>query len=215
MAENTNTAQAKPSFYLHPHGIAESSRIGAGTRVWAFAHVMRDAEVGEHCNIGEHAFIESGACIGNNVTVKNGISVWSGVQVEDDVFLGPHCIFTNDPNPRSFIKKGPEALVTTRVRRGATIGAGAVIVCGHSIGSYAFVGAGAVVVRDVPDFALVVGNPARQIGWMCFCANKLPLTASSASGERCICTSCDSEFEKGESGLAVIRDSFGTNRSNP
>ena len=152
--------------FVHPQGLAESDRIGAGTRIWAFAHVMRGAEVGERCNVGGHAFIETGAIVGNDVTVKNGVSVWSGVVIEDEAFLGPHCVFTNDPNPRSYIKKGPEALVGIRVCRGATIGAGAVIVCGHYIGRYAFVGAGAVVTRNVPDFALVAGNPARQIGWM-------------------------------------------------
>ncbi|MFZ0394906.1 MAG: acyltransferase [Terracidiphilus sp.] len=201
-----NQASVTPSFFVHPHGIAESSRIGAGTRIWAFAHVMRGAEVGERCNVGEHAFIETGAIVGNDVTVKNGVSVWSGVVVEDEVFLGPHCIFTNDPNPRSFIKKGPQALVGTCVRRGATIGAGAVIVCGHEIGRYAFVGAGAVVIRDVPDFALVVGNPAGQIGWMCLCAQKLPLSLTAASGQRSVCPACGSEFERVESGLTVICD---------
>jgi len=196
------------AYFVHPQGIAESSRIGAGTRIWAFAHVMRGAEVGERCNIGEHAFIETGAIVGNDVTVKNGVSVWSGVVVEDEVFLGPHCVFTNDPNPRAYIKKGPQALVETHLRRGATIGAGAVILCGHQVGRYAFVGAGAVVIRDVPDFALVVGNPARQIGWMCLCAQKLPLAPGAAAGQRCVCHVCGSEFERGESGLAVIRDHF-------
>ncbi|HUA98717.1 MAG TPA: acyltransferase [Terracidiphilus sp.] len=185
---------ARP-FFLHPLALAESASIGAGTRVWAFAHVMAGAEVGSDCNLGEHAFIESGACIGSRVTVKNGVSVWAGVHVEDDAFLGPHCVFTNDPNPRAYIRKGPAALVETHVRQGATIGAGAVIVCGHEIGRCAFVGAGAVVIRDVPDFALVVGNPARQIGWMCLCAEKLPAAPGLAPGARCQCAACGSEFE--------------------
>jgi len=203
-----NGTGVTPSFFVHPQGIAESERIGAGTRIWAFAHVMRGAEVGEHCNIGEHAFIETGAVLGNNVTVKNGVSVWSGVHVEDDSFLGPACVFTNDLNPRAYIKKGPQDLVETQVRRGATIGAGAVIICGHEIGSYAFVGAGAVVTRNVPDFALVFGNPARRVGWMCLCAQKLPLTADAASGEACTCQACGSEFMRGERGLTVTRDRF-------
>lgn len=207
MTDDSATKENK-TYFVHPKSIAESDRIGAGTRIWAFAHVMRGAEVGDHCNVGEHAFIENGACIGSNVTVKNGVSVWSGVMVENDVFLGPHCVFTNDPNPRSYIKKGPGALVETRVRRGATIGAGAVIVCGHEIGHYAFVGAGAVVIHDVPDFALVVGNPARQIGWMCLCAEKLALPASVPRGERCACGVCGSEYEHQENGLAIIRDRF-------
>jgi acetyltransferase-like isoleucine patch superfamily enzyme len=202
----------QPPFFLHPLGIAESDKIGTGTRVWAFAHVMAGAEVGSQCNIGEHAFIESGARVGNNVTVKNGVSVWNGVHVEDDVFLGPHCVLTNDSNPRSYIKKGPEALVQTHVRKGATIGAGAVIVCGHEIGRYAFVGAGAVVIRNVPDFALVVGNPARQIGWMCLCAQKLPIPAGLIPRNSCKCLLCGSEFEYSEDGLIITIDRFGKER---
>lgn len=202
MTEQTNL------FFVHPQGLAESDRIGAGTRIWAFAHVMRGAAVGERCNVGAHAFIETGAIVGNDVTVKNGVSVWSGVVIEDEVFLGPHCVFTNDPNPRSYIKKGPEALVGIRVCRGATIGAGAVIVCGHDIGRYAFVGAGAVVTRNVSDFALVVGNPARPIGWMCLCAQKLPLEPNAASRRRWVCPACGSEFDRGETGLTVICDRF-------
>ncbi len=191
-------------FFLHPLALAEAATIGAGTRVWAFAHVMAGAEVGGHCNLGEHVFVEAGASIGDRVTVKNGVSVWTGVHVEDDAFLGPHCVFTNDPNPRSFIKKGPQALVPTHVRKGATIGAGAVIVCGHEIGRYAFVGAGAVVIRDVPDFALVVGNPARQIGWMCLCAQKLPATPQPEPGARIQCAACGSEFEFSRGRMTLI-----------
>lgn len=200
--------QQESRFFLHPQGLAESEKIGAGTRVWAFAHVMAGAEVGSHCNIGEHAFIESGATIGNHVTVKNGVSVWRDVHIEDDAFLGPHCIFTNDINPRSYIKKGPEALLKTHVLRGATIGAGAVVVCGHTIGRYAFVGAGAVVIRDVPDFALVVGNPARRIGWICLCALKLPAAPDLALGSAITCTACGTEFELGAKGLVVTLDCF-------
>lgn len=183
------------TFFLHPRGIVESDKIGSGTRIWAFAHVMSGAEVGCRCNIGEHAFIESGARIGNNVTVKNGVSVWSGVDVEDDAFLGPCCVFTNDLNPRSYIKKEAKCLIETHVRKGATIGAGAVIVCGHEIGRYAFVGAGTVVIRDVPDFALVVGNPARQIGWMCVCAQKLPFPVELDPKMSYGCPTCGSQFQ--------------------
>jgi UDP-2-acetamido-3-amino-2,3-dideoxy-glucuronate N-acetyltransferase len=182
-------------FFVHPLALAESASIGAGTRVWAFAHVMAGAQVGSHCNLGEHVFVETGARIGDRVTVKNGVSVWAGVDVEDDAFLGPNCVFTNDPNPRAYIKKRPQDLVPTRVRKGATIGAGAVIVCGHEIGDYAFVGAGSVVIRDVPGFALVVGNPARQIGWMCLCAQKLRGALQPETGARIQCGACGSEFE--------------------
>lgn len=195
-------------FFLHPLGLAESDSIGAGTRVWAFAHVMAGAEVGGECNIGEHCFIESGARIGNRVTVKNGVSVWAGVEVEDDAFLGPHCIFTNDPNPRSYIKKDSQALVATYIRTGATIGAGAVIVCGHEIGSFSFVGAGAVVIRDVPNFAIVVGNPARRIGWMCICAHKLPAPPIPVNGMQCRCAACGSEFQYLDDRMTLLHNRF-------
>ena len=155
---------------------------------------MAGAQVGEDCNIGEHAFVEGGAIIGNNVTVKNGVSVWSGITVEDNVFLGPHCVLTNDPNPRAYIKKPENALVPTLIRSSATIGANATIMCGLTVGRYAFVGAGAVVIRSLPDFALVVGNPARQIGWMCACARKLPLPVVPAAHAGCICPHCSRVF---------------------
>lgn len=197
-----------PDAFVHPQAMVDAAAVGAGTRIWAFAHVMSGASIGCGCNVGEHAFIESGVSIGNNVTVKNGISLWSGVTVEDDVFLGPHCVFTNDRNPRAYIKKGPEALTSTRVCRGATIGAGAVIVCGNRIGRFSFVGAGAVVCRDVPDFALVVGNPARQIGWMCQCAHKLALEVDAPVGRHGTCSECGSEFQRTPQGLAVVLDRF-------
>jgi UDP-2-acetamido-3-amino-2,3-dideoxy-glucuronate N-acetyltransferase len=145
----------------HPLALVESDEIGEETRIWAFAHVMKDARIGRGCNIGEQCYIEQGATLGNNVTVKNGVNVWTGVTIEDNVFLGPNCVLTNDPNPRAYIKKSADSLVETLIRSNATIGANATIVCGVTIGRYAFIGAGAVVIRSVPDFALVVGNPAR------------------------------------------------------
>lgn len=180
-------------FFVHPKALVESDDIGAHTRVWAFAHVMAGARIGVDCNIGDHAFVEAGVRLGDNVTVKNGVSIWQGVEVEDDVFLGPNCVFTNDPNPRAYIKKTGASLVSTRVRTRATIGANATIVCGITIGQYAFIGAGTVVIRDVPDFALVVGNPARQIGWMCVCATKLA-TPAAPSDSPFTCSSCGSSF---------------------
>ena len=138
--------------------LIETSEIGERTRIWAFAHVMKDAIVGSDCNIGDHTFIEGGASLGNNVTVKNGVSVWALVTVEDDCFLGPNCVFTNDLEPRAYLKKGPEKLLPTRVKAKSTIGANATILCGSTIGRGSFVGAGAVVIRDVGDYALVVGD---------------------------------------------------------
>ncbi len=199
MAEETGT---KTRFFAHPLALIDTDDIGERTRVWAFAHVMKGAHVGSDCNVGEHCYIEGGASVGNNVTVKNGVSVWARVTVEDNAFLGPHCVFTNDMNPRSYIKKGPETLMPTLVKANSTIGAAATIVCGNTIGNYAFVAAGAVVIRDVPEYALVVGNPARHIGWMCECAEKLPMKASAAIGEECVCGTCGAAFVRVASGLA-------------
>jgi acetyltransferase-like isoleucine patch superfamily enzyme len=191
-------------FFVHPKALVESDDIGAHSRVWAFAHVMAGARIGADCNIGDHAFVEAGVRLGNNVTVKNGVSIWQGVEVEDDVFLGPNCVFTNDPNPRAYIKKTGDSLVSTRVRTRATIGANATIVCGITVGQYAFVGAGTVVIRDVPDFALVVGNPARQIGWMCVCANKLETPSDSPL----VCSFCGRSFTLTSDRKLVLRNNL-------
>jgi acetyltransferase-like isoleucine patch superfamily enzyme len=142
--------------------------------VWAFAHVLEGAVIGRDCNVCDGAFVEGGVSVGDRVTIKNQVMLFDGVTIADDVFLGPGVIFTNDLNPRAFIRKTGAELATTRVDRGATIGAGAVIVCGTEIGEYAFVGAGAVVVRDVEAHAFVVGNPGRSIGWACRCGRRLP-----------------------------------------
>ncbi len=187
-----------PSVFVHERALCESSEIGARTRVWAFAHVMEGARVGADCNVGDHAFIEAGAVIGDRVTVKNAVLVWDKVTVEDDVFLGPNMIFTNDSVPRAAFKKPSDQFLPTRVRRGASIGANATIVCGVTVGEAAFVGAGAVVVRDVPARALVVGNPAAPIGWICDCGERL--------GESLRC-SCGRAFRlvSAEDGLEPVR----------
>lgn len=203
--KNEDAVGAARAFFAHPLALVDTDDIGEHTRIWAFAHVMRGARIGAGCNIGEHAFIESGASLGEGVTVKNGVSVWTGVVVEDHCFLGPHCVFTNDVNPRAYIKKGPEHLLPTLVRHHASIGANATIVCGHTIGAYAFVGAGSVVIRDVADHGLVVGNPARQIGWMCVCAEKLPLKVSGAPGEHAHCGNCGAEFLRTSSGVGKVK----------
>jgi acetyltransferase-like isoleucine patch superfamily enzyme len=168
------TSRRPEGVYVHPRGLCESTTVGPDTRIWAFAHVMDGALVGSGCNIGDHAFIESGAVIGNRVTVKNAVLVWDRVAVEDDVFIGPNVVFTNDLRPRAQVKKRREELLPTVVRRGTTLGAGATVVCGVTIGEYAFVAAGAVVVNDIPAYALAAGNPARRIGWVCACAERLP-----------------------------------------
>jgi len=152
--------------------IDEGCLIGKGTRIWHFSHIMTDCKIGNNCNIGQNVVISPDVILGNNVKVQNNVSIYTGVICEDDVFLGPSMVFTNVVNPRSAIER-KDQYVQTIVRKGATIGANATIVCGHEIGNYAFIGAGAVVINEVPPYALVVGNPARQIGWMSEYGHKL------------------------------------------
>ena len=153
-------------YYAHPTAVIdEPASIGAGTRIWHFCHVMAGAQIGQGCNLGQNVFVAGGVTIGSNVKIQNNVSVYAGVELEDDVFCGPSCVFTNVINPRSEIVRHGE-YQRTLVRRGATIGANATIVCGATLGRYSFVGAGAVVRGDVADYALVVGVPARQVGWM-------------------------------------------------
>ena len=168
--------------------IDEGASIGTGTRIWHFSHVMPGARIGERCSLGQNVFVASRVTLGNNVKVQNNVSIYDEVSIEDDVFCGPSMVFTNVYNPRSHVSRKDEYMKTT-VRHGATLGANCTIICGVVIGRFAFVGAGAVVNRDVPDFALVVGNPARQIGWMSEHGVRLPependLTVCPATGRR-------------------------------
>ncbi len=153
-------------YFSHPTAIIDNGcSIGKGTKIWHFSHIMSDCKINENCNIGQNVVISPGVVLGRNVKVQNNVSVYTGVVCEEDVFLGPSMVFTNITNPRSaVVRRGKYE--TTLVKKGATIGANATIVCGHNIGEYSFIGAGAVVTKEVPDFALVVGNPAKQIGWM-------------------------------------------------
>lgn len=145
--------------------IDEGCQIGDGTKIWHFSHIMSGCRIGNNCNIGQNVVISPEVVLGSNVKIQNNVSLYTGVVCEDDVFLGPSCVFTNVVNPRSAVNRRGQ-YAQTKVGRGASIGANATIVCGHDIGKFAFIGAGAVVTKHVPDYALVVGNPARQIGWM-------------------------------------------------
>lgn len=154
------------NFFSHPTAVIDNgAQIGAGTKIWHFSHVMPTAVIGNKCNIGQNVYIDNNTIIGNNVKIQNNVSVYNGVVLEDDVFAGPSMVFTNVINPRSFIERKTE-FKKTLVKKGASIGANAVIVCGNTIGEYAFIGAAAVVTKDVPAYALMVGNPAKQLGWV-------------------------------------------------
>ena len=155
----------KPYFAHETAVIDSGATIGQGTKIWHFSHIMAGAVIGEQCNLGQNVFVANGVKLGNNVKVQNNVSIYEGVECEDDVFLGPSMVFTNVYNPRSASNRKGEYLKTT-VGKGATIGANATIVCGNPIGEYAFIGAGSVVTKTVPAYALIVGNPGKQIGWM-------------------------------------------------
>jgi UDP-2-acetamido-3-amino-2,3-dideoxy-glucuronate N-acetyltransferase len=177
------------SYFAHESAyIDEGCTIGEGTKIWHFSHIMKGAVIGKNCNIGQNVVISPEVVLGDNVKVQNNVSIYAGVTCDDDVFLGPSCVFTNVINPRSAVNRKSEYL-KTRVGKGASIGANATIVCGHDIGKYAFIGAGAVVTKTVPDYALVVGNPAKQIGWMSEFGHRLTFDGNghaicSESGEQ-------------------------------
>jgi len=178
-------------YFVHESSyVDEGAEIGAGTKIWHFCHVMPRAKIGEHCNIGQNVLVSSDVTIGMNVKIQNNVSLYTGVIVEDDVFLGPSMVFTNVINPRSHVSRKDE-YKTTLVRKGASIGANATIVCGTTLGRYCFVGAGAVVTKDVPDYALVYGTPARIRGWVCQCGEQLAF-----EGERAICSKCGDSYRK-------------------
>lgn len=164
-------------YFVHQTAcIDQGAVIGEGTKIWHFSHIMTGAVIGKSCNIGQNVVISPEVVLGNNVKIQNNVSVYTGVVCEDDVFLGPSCVFTNVINPRSAVNRRGQYL-KTKVGKGATIGANATIVCGHDIGEYAFIGAGAVVTKDVPPYALLVGNPAVQMGWMSEYGHKLEFDA--------------------------------------
>ncbi len=177
--------------------VDEGATIGAGTRIWHFCHVNPGAVIGERCSLGQNVVIMPGVQIGNNVKIQNNVSVYEGVTMEDDVFCGPSMVFTNVVNPRSHVSRKHE-YQPTMVRRGATIGANATVLCGTTLGTYAFVAAGAVITKDVPAFALVAGVPARRIGWMCRCGERLD---DAGTGP---CPVCGTRYRADGDGLAIV-----------
>jgi UDP-2-acetamido-3-amino-2,3-dideoxy-glucuronate N-acetyltransferase len=181
--------QPSLSFFAHPTAIIDAgAKIGPGTRIWHWVHIGAAAEIGANCSLGQNVYVGQ-AKIGNNVKIQNNVSVFDAVELEDDVFCGPSMVFTNVINPRSHIVRKHE-YKRTLVKRGASIGANAVLICGIEVGSYAMIGAGAVVTRSVPDYALVVGNPARRAGWTCQCGIRLEVSEAQAC-----CRTCGARYE--------------------
>ncbi|MBN1384074.1 MAG: N-acetyltransferase [Elusimicrobia bacterium] len=173
-------------FFVHKSSyVGEGVRIGEGTSVWYFCHIAKGAKIGKNCNIGQNVYIDKNVTIGDNVKIQNNVSVYLGVTIEDGAFLGPSCVFTNVKNPRSLYPKKTSEYSKTNVGKGATIGANATIVCGNTVGRHSFIGAGSVVTKNVPDYALVVGNPARHIGWLCRCGNKISFNKAVSRCKKC------------------------------
>ena len=187
----------KPYFVHESSYVDEPCTIGEGTKIWHFSHVMKNAVIGRNCNIGQNVVVSPGVRMGEGCKVQNNVSLYEGVVLEDYVFCGPSMVFTNVVNPRSEIVRKSE-YQQTLVKRGVSIGANATILCGHTLGQYAFIGAGAVVTRDVPDFALMVGNPARRSGWMCRCGIKLGVQGAQGS-----CGACGTEYRLDDGALRL------------
>ncbi len=194
------------NYFVHESGyVDDPSGVGQGTKIWHFSHIMADCVIGENCNIGQNVVISSGCKLGNNVKIQNNVSIYTGVTLENDVFCGPSCVFTNVVNPRSHVSRKNE-YAPTLVKQGASIGANATIVCGVTLGRYCFIGAGAVVTHDVPDYALVYGNPARVRGWVCNCGVKLRLAPSAKEQEQTSCEACDRQYRRAGEQLIEISD---------
>ena len=190
-------APTKPAYFAHESSyVDDGAVVGIGTKIWHFSHVMPGAVIGERCNLGQNVVIMPGTRIGNNVKIQNNVSIYEGVELEDDVFCGPSCVFTNVMNPRSHWPRKNEYR-RTLVKRGGSIGANATIVCGVTLGEFAFIGAGAVVTSDVPAYGLMVGVPARRVGWMCQCGERLHFTGGRAS-----CGICGAAYEEKTGGLS-------------
>ncbi|WP_302212847.1 acyltransferase [uncultured Oscillibacter sp.] len=182
---------AEKEYFVHPSSyVDEDCSIGKGTKIWHFSHIMSGCTIGERCNIGQNVVISPGVKLGDGCKIQNNVSVYTGVECEDGVFLGPSCVFTNVINPRAFIERKSEYR-RTLIKKGASIGANATIVCGHDIGKYSFVGAGSVVTKNVPDYALVYGTPARVHGYVCECGEALHF-----AGDTAVCGACGKKYRK-------------------
>lgn len=185
------------SVFVHESSyVDENVEIGDGTRIWYFCHIQRGAVIGKNCSLGQNVNVSANVRVGNGCKLQNNVSLYEGVELEDDVFCGPSCVFTNDLTPRACFPKGRENYKRTLVKAGASIGANATVVCGHTVGRWAMIGAGAVVVTDVPDHALMLGVPAKQADWVCACGERLPGTM--------VCPSCGRRYRQTENGLAQI-----------
>jgi len=194
-----NEHHEQKAVFVHESAyIDDDVSIGAGTTVWHFSHVMSGARIGENCSLGQNVLVGPNVRVGNNVKIQNNVSVYEGVVLEDDVFCGPSCTFTNVDRPRSAYPTDHSQYLPTVVKQGATIGANATIVCGYTLGEYCFVGAGTVVAKDVPPYAVVYGNPAEIRGWVCQCGEQLEFTA-----EQAICDACGRKYRKEGEGIVL------------
>lgn len=202
LLERPAAQSAERPYKVHESAyVDEPCQIGEGTIIWHFSHIMPDCVIGKDCRIGQNVVVSPRVTIGNNVKIQNNVSVYTGVILEDDVFCGPSMVFTNVFNPRSAVPRNTDdAFLTTLVKQGASIGANATIVCGTTIGRNAFIGAGAVVTKDVPDFALVYGNPARQAGWMCFCGERLPAFENAKAS----CNTCNRQYSLSDNQVTLL-----------
>ena len=188
-----------PDYFVHESSyVDDGAQIGGGTKIWHFSHIMPGAVIGRRCNLGQNVVVMPGTRLGDNVKVQNNVSIYEGVVLEDDVFCGPSCVFTNVVNPRSHVSRKSE-YQRTLVHRGASIGANATILCGITLGQYSFIGAGAVVRSDVPDFAIMVGVPARRVGWMCQCGVRLQVREGRAT-----CAACSAGYQERDGVLRLI-----------
>ncbi|MGI6091330.1 MAG: acyltransferase [Saccharofermentanales bacterium] len=182
------------SFFVHESSyIDDDVEIGEDTKIWHFTHIQSGAKIGSNCSLGQNVNIANNVVVGNGCKIQNNVSLYEGVELQDFVFCGPSCVFTNDLNPRSKYPKGSSKYVKTLVKEGATLGANSTIICGNSIGKWSMIGAGAVITKDVPDYALMVGVPAKRVGWICECGEILP--------DKLECTNCMRVYDESETGL--------------